>query len=153
MKFHFWSELREKFLKNNQFYWSCLLLWKSLEISMGNIMIYWESFKSLKNPQNKTTCFWGTMLIAEGKELSPFAYCFAIKFSTLKTFFCCEEIMSVPQLPKYMDFMMSAKEDIISIFGKSSPIVSTSYPSLLSLKIRYCVCMEGFLLIWIIFQI
>lgn len=85
---------------------------------MDNIMIFLELFK-LEGFLLKAIIFsQGITLTEVNMEQKPFVLCFYIKSNILIIFICLEEIMNAPLLIKFMDFMMSAKEDTISKYGK-----------------------------------
>ena len=88
-----------------------------------------------------TTSSWEIMLTEESNPLSPYAYCSATKLNTLKTFSFFVGTTNACQSTECMDFMMNARDDITSNYGRYFAIALIACLLLQSLMKKFYACM------------
>ena len=121
----FWSHLLKKYSKSSQFCLSWFHQLTSLVTYMGNSKISCTILIVGVILQKQTTYSLVIMLIEAILVLRLYAFSWLSRSSTLKTFSCWEEIMSVSQSTGLMAFTIHAKGFTRSNYGINSLNFST----------------------------
>lgn len=116
------------------------------EIFMANSKIYSTISNVAAILQKLITSSLEITLIEDIIALLPFVYSQLLKLSFLKISFSCVETMNANLSIKFMDFMIRVKECTLSSFGNNLQICLMSFQFQQLLMIKYCVCMEVYLL-------
>lgn len=116
------------------------------EMFTANILIFLGFLNMVGTHQKQIICSLGIMLIVVSRALKPYACSLHTRSSIQKTSFFYGGIMNLHPLTVYMAFMMSARGDIMSVYGKFLLIVLTAFQLLRLLMERYFACMGVYLL-------
>ena len=118
--------LQHFFRHSNPVLTRCFACCRSAAISMASIMTFSASLNTEDSRRKQTISSLGTTSIEVNSLLRPFA-CFSRTRSSIQRISSsCVGTMSVHRSTAYTDFTMNARGDIISSFGRRSPIVSTA---------------------------